>query len=199
MTQPPPERPDGPAVGPLAMEAALLLDVVAERLVSLKRSTGSSTAAADGAGDGPDGDDPAAEPGQPHAGASGDATDSGPPRALGASGVGHRAGAGGAGPGAGGTGAGGTGAICPECGSVPGASCTACPLCRFMALLRGERPEATAKLVDGALMIIRTLRSLVPDPSESTGTTTTGPGHGEPSPGHQPPTRRGGLEHIDIS
>ena len=80
---------------------------------------------------------------------------------------------------------------CPECGSIPGASCTACPLCRFLALLRGERPEATAKLVDGALMIIRTLRSLVPDqPSAPAGTAEP---HSPP-----PPARKGGLEHIDI-
>jgi hypothetical protein len=83
---------------------------------------------------------------------------------------------------------------CPECGSIPGASCTACPLCRFLALLRGERPEATAKLVDGALMIIRTLRSLVPEqpaPASAGGSTTDQ----HPPP---PPARRGGLEHIDI-
>ena len=81
---------------------------------------------------------------------------------------------------------------CPECGSIPGASCTACPLCRFLALLRGERPEATAKLVDGALMIIRTLRSLVP---EQPAPPPAGAATSNPQP---PPARRGGLEHIDI-
>jgi hypothetical protein len=46
--------------------------------------------------------------------------------------------------------------------------------------------------VDGALMIIRTLRSLVPDQptAAAAGASTT-----EPPP---PPARRGGLEHIDI-
>jgi hypothetical protein len=83
---------------------------------------------------------------------------------------------------------------CPECGSIPGASCTACPLCRFLALLRGERPEATAKLVDGALMIIRTLRSLVPEqPTPAPAGASTSDPHPPP-----PPARRGGLEHIDI-
>ena len=55
-------------------------------------------------------------------------------------------------------------ARCPECGTVPGAPCTACPLCRFLALLRGERPETTARFVDGALLIVRGLRSLLPEP-----------------------------------
>ena len=82
---------------------------------------------------------------------------------------------------------------CPECGSVPGASCTACPLCRFVAVLRGERPEATARLVDGALLIVRTLRSLIPEPDG--GAPSDAP---RPDPGPTPP-RRGGLEHIDIS
>jgi len=137
-------------VGPLALEAALLLDVVADRLVSMKRST---TPGADEAS----GEDPGSpSPSEKTAPADG---------------------------------------RCPECGSVPGASCTACPLCRFLALLRGERPEATAKLVDGALMIIRTLRSLIPDPADPAGGSRSGP---QPDPPTPPAARRGGLEHIDI-
>ena len=89
---------------------------------------------------------------------------------------------------------------------MPGASCTACPLCRFMALLRGERPEATARLVDGALMIIRTLRSLVPDPPDPAAPQPPVPDRRtrvsstpvKAAPG-QHPGRHGGLEHIDIS
>ena len=126
--QPPPERPAAPSVGPLALEAALLLDVVADRLESMKTPTASATPTGKSATGKTSSTDEADPPG---------ADDEEPAAATGR---------------------------CPECGSVPGASCTACPLCRFMALLRGERPEATAKLVDGALMIIRTLRSLVPDP-----------------------------------
>jgi hypothetical protein len=145
----PPEPPAGPQVGPLALEAALLLDVVADRLESMKeRTTASDGAAADTEGD----------------------TAAGPSPTVGSDGR------------------------CPECGSIPGASCTACPLCRFLALLRGERPEATAKLVDGALMIIRTLRSLVPEQPAPAGAATSDP-HPPPPP---PPARRGGLEHIDI-
>lgn len=124
MTEKPPEQP---AVGPLAHEAALLLDVVAARLSSMQP-----------AGPAPDA------------------------------------------------------AVCPECGSVTGASCTACPLCRFLAMVRGERPEATAKLVDGALLIVRTLRTLIPDVEEGPGEAAGGPESGPAT------ARRGGLEHIDI-
>ncbi|WP_420124051.1 hypothetical protein, partial [Nakamurella sp.] len=91
---------------------------------------------------------------------------------------------------------------CPECGSLPGASCTACPLCRFLAMLRGERPETTAKLVDGALLIVRALRSMIPEapapgPAPAAGTGPAAPrGAGDPPP--PPPTRRGGFERIDI-
>jgi hypothetical protein len=155
--EPPPERPTGPSVGPLALEAALLLDVVADRLESMK-NTADDAPPAEGtsAGAGQRSDEhPAAD--EPRVAAA----DSTPAR-------------------------------CPECGSVPGASCTGCPLCRFMALLRGERPEATAKLLDGALMIIRTLRSLVPDPP------TTGGSGTPPADPPPPPSRRGGLERIDI-
>jgi hypothetical protein len=74
-----------------------------------------------------------------------------------------------------------------------------------MALLRGERPEATARLVDGALMIIRTLRSLVPDQPDPATPPTAGPGPANSGQQHsgqggpnQHPGRHGGLEHIDI-
>ncbi len=151
MSDTPPEPPSGPQVGPLALEAALLLDVVADRLESMKqRPTASEEPAAGTEGDSAGGTDPGPSP---TAAADG---------------------------------------RCPECGSIPGASCTACPLCRFLALLRGERPEATAKLVDGALMIIRTLRSLVP---EQPAPPPAGAATSNPQP---PPARRGGLEHIDI-
>ncbi len=155
MSETPPEPPGpapGPQVGPLALEAALLLDVVADRLESMKQRTAPAEGAAEGT------EDPA----------PGSAAGTSP--TVGSDGR------------------------CPECGSVPGASCTACPLCRFLALLRGERPEATAKLVDGALMIIRTLRSLVPEqPTPAPAGASTSDPHPPP-----PPARRGGLEHIDI-
>jgi hypothetical protein len=165
----------------LALEAALLLDVVADRLSSMKASTQAAA--------------PTAEDGEPdvHGGPAAAAT---PGTTTGGTANSGNGAAGSA------TAADGR---CPECGSVPGASCTACPLCRFMALLRGERPEATARLVDGALMIIRTLRSLVPDPPDPAAAQPTGAGaqqqgqqHSGQSAPAQHPGRHGGLEHIDI-
>lgn len=162
--------PGAPAVGPLAVEAALLLDVVADRLTALKSggpATGSSSAqsssaqssSAQSAATGP----------RPEAGETGSTAGS---RPLGPDGR------------------------CPECGSVPGASCTACPLCRFLAMLRGERPETTAKLVDGALLIVRALRSMIPEAPEPAATSGGPTGTGETPP--PPPARRGGFERIDI-
>ena len=84
---------------------------------------------------------------------------------------------------------------------MPGASCTACPLCRFLAMLRGERPETTAKLVDGALLIVRALRSLIPEappPADAAGATAPRGAADPPPPPPTPPARRGGFERIDI-
>lgn len=76
--------------------------------------------------------------------------------------------------------------VCPTCGQDPSASCTSCPICRFLAVLRGERPEVTAKWIDGALSMVSALRAMMPP---------VGP---EPSAGPQPDSKPTGLEHIDI-
>ncbi len=151
-----------PAVGPLAVEAALLLDVVADRLAAMK----------------PGRPDPAGDDGT-GAGAAAD----------------RSAGNGQAGPAPGGRPLGPDGR-CPECGAVPGASCTACPLCRFLAMLRGERPETTAKLVDGALLIVRALRSMIPEAPEPA-VPGAGASAGSDGPPPPPPARHG-FERIDI-
>ena len=200
MTGLPPEPPAGTTIGPLAQEAALLLDVVADRLEQLKsRPTpqpGNSSSADVASAQEP----PVAEPSGPES--ADEATGSEPGPASSSAGqqapVDQESAAGADG-------------RCPECGSVPGAYCTACPLCRFMALLRGERPEATARLVDGALMIIRTLRSMVPEPGDPAAAHQHPHSHGQhhppnapaptahpPYPAHPPPGRRTGLEHINI-
>lgn len=153
-------------IGPLAGEAAQLLDVVAERLTAIRDRSP--------AGDG----------------------ESGPAQADAASGD-EPAGR------------------CPECGHDPAAlsTCTACPLCKLLALLRGERPEATARLVDGALALVQVLRGLVPEPGGATPQATspqqtsaddavefddtTGESGGDAAPaGGASPA--GGLERIDI-
>ncbi len=97
-------------------------------------------------------------------------------------------------------------ARCPECGTVPGAACTACPLCRFLALIRGERPEAAARFVDGALLVVRGLRSMLPEPEAAGGAEpAAGPAMSAPNGGPVNPDRPaprgprpGGFERIDI-
>ena len=58
---------------------------------------------------------------------------------------------------------------CPRCGHDPvndqqspnAQSCTSCPICAAQAMLRGERPEAMARLIDGALAVLHVLRGVV--------------------------------------
>lgn len=64
-----------------------------------------------------------------------------------------------------------------------------CPICRGADLLRGDRSETSEKLVDTALVVLGTLRSLIP---ESSATTTAG-GSQTTDAADGP-----GLERIDI-
>jgi len=208
MTGQPPAPPSGSPVGPLAQEAAMLLDVVADRLEQLKSRSPAEAAAANAPAENVPAAtaaaanaataDTAAAPG-PDAPPADEPTDTqtGPA----ASTAGEAAGADQQPAGADQQPAGADQlGRCPECGSSPGGYCTACPLCRFMALLRGERPEATARLVDGALMIIRTLRSMVPEPADQPAAHQHSHAAGQPatSAHPRPPARRTGLEHINI-
>jgi hypothetical protein len=61
-----------------------------------------------------------------------------------------------------------------------------CPICRSAELLKGERPELTQKFVDAALLVVTTLRSLIPPPAP---TQTRDPTDGDGS---------AGVERIEI-
>ncbi len=61
-----------------------------------------------------------------------------------------------------------------------------CPICRSAELLKGDRSETTQKLVDAALLVVTTLRSLIP---ASTGEADRSAPDGDGSPG---------MERIDI-
>lgn len=76
---------------------------------------------------------------------------------------------------------------CPECGHDPAAPCAGCPLCKLLALVRGQRPEATAKLLDAAGLVISALRSMLPDQAPDDEAAEA------PEPGSD-----GGLQRIDI-
>lgn len=63
-----------------------------------------------------------------------------------------------------------------------------CPICRGAEVLRGDRPEISEKLVDTALLVLATLRSLIPEPPAAPA------GDGVPAN----PADRPVVERIDI-
>ncbi|OZM74533.1 hypothetical protein CFN78_05315 [Amycolatopsis antarctica] len=63
----------------------------------------------------------------------------------------------------------------------PGSGCGWCPLCALVALVRGERPEIAARVLDQAAQLIALLRAVLADRWE--------PGEGVHMPGYQPPPR----------
>jgi hypothetical protein len=71
-----------------------------------------------------------------------------------------------------------------------------------MALLRGERPESTARLVDGALTVVQLLRGLLPaSPDPEAPDTASPPQSSSPqqpaSPGPAPSQDAGSPGHPD--
>ncbi|MET3805000.1 hypothetical protein ABIB25_002000 [Nakamurella sp. UYEF19] len=128
----PPEHPAHPAVGPLADEAAQLLDAVAARLSTMRARPVATSAEPPLA---PTETTPQDRPGELH----------------------------------------------PCLGW--------CPICRGAELMRGDRSEVTEKLLDTALLVVTTLRSLIPEQPaapEASGPDDTNP----PAPS--------GVERIDI-
>lgn len=52
--------------------------------------------------------------------------------------------------------------ICPTCGhDATRTDCAGCPVCAVLAVLRGERPELTAALLDGAISVVTALRTVL--------------------------------------
>ncbi|HEY2272704.1 MAG TPA: hypothetical protein VGH30_08015 [Jatrophihabitantaceae bacterium] len=71
----------------------------------------------------------------------------------------------------------------PDGHGVPsGAVCQWCPLCQFMAVLRGERPEVTARVADAGTAVASAFRAVL----DAAAT--------RPS---DPPESR--VQHIDLS
>ncbi|SDP23767.1 hypothetical protein SAMN04515671_3369 [Nakamurella panacisegetis] len=62
-----------------------------------------------------------------------------------------------------------------------------CPICRGAELLRGDRTEISDRLLDTAILVVSTLRSLVPDPSTTPSASPDQSGPASP-----------GVERIDI-
>lgn len=73
--------------------------------------------------------------------------------------------------------------------------CQWCPLCQFAAVLRGERPEVTARVAEAGSAVVSALRALLDAATEAgpgTGA-ARGPGH----PAAPPPRPR--VQRIDLS
>ena len=75
--------------------------------------------------------------------------------------------------------------VCAECGHDGLAACTSCPICKLMTVVRGERPEVTAKLAEGAIQLIGTLRLLLGDKPDAA----------QSAPPPSPPTK---VQHFDV-
>lgn len=74
--------------------------------------------------------------------------------------------------------------VCPECGrpdTTATAGCTACPWCRLLAVVRGERPEVSLAVLDAASTLVRAVRDLIPEPTAPQDVPTARAGD-EPSP-----------------
>jgi hypothetical protein len=61
-----------------------------------------------------------------------------------------------------------------------GADCQWCPLCQFVAILRGERPEVADRVAEAGTAIAGALRTLIEGGSTATGSATA----------HRPPRPR---------
>ncbi len=62
-----------------------------------------------------------------------------------------------------------------------GSDCRWCPLCQFVAVLRGERPEVTERVAEAGTALAAALRALV-DAASSAGGMAGQPRHPRPSP-----------------
>lgn len=86
---------------------------------------------------------------------------------------------------------------CPECGHDGSTSCTSCPICRLLSVLRGERPEVTAKLAEGALQVIGSLRTLLGNQAgHPSGESDGDRDPGEPTGRSEPKPHT--VQHFDV-
>ena len=83
-----------------------------------------------------------------------------------------------------------------------GPECRWCPLCRLVAVLRGERPELTARVAEAGVALVAAVRGLldaaaVPDgagrPSGPSAAARSGAGADNTGPAEQPR-----VQHIDL-
>ena len=80
----------------------------------------------------------------------------------------------------------------PEAGSGP---CTWCPICALIVTLRGDRPEALARLAQHGAGLIAAARELLVSPAGPAPPQEDPAGRGDPTP-EQVPTRT--VQHIVV-
>jgi hypothetical protein len=72
--------------------------------------------------------------------------------------------------------------------ATEGESCGWCPLCAVVAVVRGEKPEFVARLVEQAARLVALLRAVLADRWE--------PEQGLHMPGFQPPSRGARADRV---
>ena len=88
----------------------------------------------------------------------------------------------------------------PESTSEHRNDCTWCPLCQFLAVLRGERPEVTERVAEAGTALVSALRAFV----DATGIADSAPGaHRHPSEQRHADEQRNAqprprVERIDL-
>jgi hypothetical protein len=78
----------------------------------------------------------------------------------------------------------------PEPSEHTGSDCQWCPLCQFVAVLRGERPEVTERVAEAGTAVVAALRSLFDAASAAA------PPAGQHRHGDPPGEPR--VQHIDL-
>lgn len=68
-----------------------------------------------------------------------------------------------------------------------GPECQWCPLCKLAAVLRGDRPEVTERVIEAGAAMASVVRALLDQASTGVG-----------SAGGEPPPRSPRVQHIDL-
>ena len=76
--------------------------------------------------------------------------------------------------------------------SAPTGDCAWCPVCRLAAVIRGEQPETTAKLVAAGNLLIEGLRTLLD------GVTTAAERSSASDEADREPPTAPRVQHIDL-
>lgn len=75
------------------------------------------------------------------------------------------------------------------------AECQWCPLCQFVAVLRGERPEFTERVAEAGTALLAALRGFVEAAAATATATSPTPGAPHRPPGSSAPR----VQHIDLA